>query len=467
MLVNLRDLKTNPFRDLIVDPIDPEAVAVLTDSIREDGFWGGVVARHNDDGEIEIAAGHHRVKAAIAAGIKSADLFIGDIDDAGMIRIYARENASQRGNGSTAVAGTVASAIRFLAKEQFLTAGKFSSSRARARSDQDLGAPSILAFLDGIPGVNEGTVKAQLANLKASGDYARIIGEVQSEVDAEIAAEQERIKKATEAEAKARQEAEARAAREAENARKAAEHAKAAADAARAAKASADKRAAEARSKAAEAERLAAERRAAESAKRAAEQARASAERQEALTKEAEKFDAMRSKAQAAADKAAEREITFDFEGVARHFKNEHQVRVFREMVTSEGIRSHLPVENQAKVAAQLIKLAKDRGIEEISGAFIRAELMTQIFGVYQARDSAKRDQAKADLERMDREQKMLLAQREFSRHVRGLAAAANDISDISRKWPKNEPMQVSGEFSSALEKLKAAVTLLVQRGLA
>ena len=153
MLVNLRDLKTNPFRDLIVDPIDPEAVAVLTDSIREDGFWGGVVARHNDDGEIEIAAGHHRVKAAIAAGIKSADLFIGDIDDAGMIRIYARENASQRGNGSTAVAGTVASAIRFLAKEQFLTAGKFSSSRARARSDQDLGAPSILAFLDGIPGV--------------------------------------------------------------------------------------------------------------------------------------------------------------------------------------------------------------------------------------------------------------------------------------------------------------------------
>ena len=466
MLVNLRDLKTNPFRDLIVDPIDPEAVAVLTDSIREDGFWGGVVARHNDDGEIEIAAGHHRVKAAIAAGIKSADLFIGDIDDAGMIRIYARENASQRGNGSTAVAGTVASAIRFKARE--ILSGKFSGkSGGRPVVAENIGVDVLVAFLDGIPGVNEGTVKAQLANLKASGDYARIIGEVQAEVDAEIAAEQERIKKATEAEAKARQEAEARAIREADDALKAAEKAKAAAEAARAAKASADKRAAEARAKAAEAERLAAEARAAESAKRAAEQARISAERQKALTEEAEKFDAMRSKAQAAADKAAEREITFDFEGVARHFKNEHQVRVFREMVTSEGIRSHLPVENQAKVAAQLIKLAKDRGIEEISGAFIRAELMTQIFGVYQARDSAKRDQAKADLERMDREQKMLLAQREFSRHVRGLAAAANDISDISRKWPKNEPMQVSGEFSSALEKLKAAVTLLVQRGLA
>jgi hypothetical protein len=33
-----------------------------------------------------------------------------------MIRVYARENATQRGNSSTAVAGTVASAVRFLAK---------------------------------------------------------------------------------------------------------------------------------------------------------------------------------------------------------------------------------------------------------------------------------------------------------------------------------------------------------------
>ena len=36
--------------------------------------------------------------------------------DGGMIRVYARENATQRGNTGTAMAGTVASAIRFLAK---------------------------------------------------------------------------------------------------------------------------------------------------------------------------------------------------------------------------------------------------------------------------------------------------------------------------------------------------------------
>jgi hypothetical protein len=36
----------------------------------------------------------------------------------------------------------------------------------------------ILSFLDGIPGVNENSVRQQLAILKSSGDYARIIDEV-------------------------------------------------------------------------------------------------------------------------------------------------------------------------------------------------------------------------------------------------------------------------------------------------
>jgi hypothetical protein len=43
-----------------------------------------------------------------------ADVFVGDLDDVAMIRVYARENATQRGNSSSAVAGSVASAVRFL-----------------------------------------------------------------------------------------------------------------------------------------------------------------------------------------------------------------------------------------------------------------------------------------------------------------------------------------------------------------
>ena len=103
MLVELRSLKNNPTRDFIVDPMDDEVVEKLRQWIKEDGFWGGVVCRQTRDGTIEIGAGHHRVKAAIRAGIQLADLFVGngDMDDAAMIRIYARENAT----GSAATAG--------------------------------------------------------------------------------------------------------------------------------------------------------------------------------------------------------------------------------------------------------------------------------------------------------------------------------------------------------------------------
>src|SRR5262245_47338284 len=36
------------------------------------------------------------------------------LDDATMVRIYARENATQRGHTSTALTGSVASAVKFL-----------------------------------------------------------------------------------------------------------------------------------------------------------------------------------------------------------------------------------------------------------------------------------------------------------------------------------------------------------------
>jgi ParB-like chromosome segregation protein Spo0J len=76
VLVELRKLKPNPLRDFIA----------------EDGFWGGVVCRLLDDGTIQIGAGHHRVAAAIGAGIGTVDLFVPrDMDDAAIVRVYARE----------------------------------------------------------------------------------------------------------------------------------------------------------------------------------------------------------------------------------------------------------------------------------------------------------------------------------------------------------------------------------------
>jgi hypothetical protein len=47
---------------------------------------------------------------------------------------------------------------------------------------EGVGPRLILRFLQHIPGVGEYVVNQQLANLKASGDYARILHEVEDEI---------------------------------------------------------------------------------------------------------------------------------------------------------------------------------------------------------------------------------------------------------------------------------------------
>jgi hypothetical protein len=46
----------------------------------------------------------------------------------------------------------------------------------QAGAERGIGYDVILEFLDEIPGVNMNTVKQQLANLKASGDYDEMCG---------------------------------------------------------------------------------------------------------------------------------------------------------------------------------------------------------------------------------------------------------------------------------------------------
>src|SRR5262245_19154228 len=117
MRVNLRALQPNPMRDFVIDPIDAATVERLRQSIAEDGFWGGIVCRRLANGTFQIGAGHHRIEAALQVGISTADLFVAeDMDDAAMIRVYARENATQRGLSSTALTGTVAAAMKYVAK---------------------------------------------------------------------------------------------------------------------------------------------------------------------------------------------------------------------------------------------------------------------------------------------------------------------------------------------------------------
>ena len=160
MKLALASLQPNPMRDFVVDPVDNSQVEAIIHSINQDGFWGGVVCRQVGS-EFQIAAGHHRIAAAIAAGITHADLFVGTFDDDAMVRIYARENATQRGNGSTAVAGSIAAAVKCLVRKELLTAENGSENYKGGASRDGIGRDAILKFLEGVPNVSKPTVEQQ------------------------------------------------------------------------------------------------------------------------------------------------------------------------------------------------------------------------------------------------------------------------------------------------------------------
>jgi hypothetical protein len=441
--IELKDLKPNPKRDFTVDPLDADVVAKLKESIKEHGFWSGVTARRHN-GEIQVAAGWHRCKAAIAAGEREAQIFIGDFDDRDMVRVYASENATQRGNSSTALAGTVASAVRYLAKaimtgevvsQKFLGKDDLAKVQGNITSQRGLGEDIILRFLTDIPGINSGVVQQQLANIKASGDYARIIGEVTAEIE-------EEHKEAIKAMERAEKEriAAAEAAERAEQERK---------DAA-------------AKVKAAKEERDRA--RAIEAQKKAEIAAHEAEKRRQKMEKDAAEFDALRTTvetARNAADVANDRDITFDFEGVAAVLQNPLQVDVFRKAVTSDSIRPYLAVSKQASLATRLAKMAKDQDAE-LSGTFIRQNIGSMILdvkGVERKLDREDREKLKVH----NWESRAKDYQHDFSRSVRFAYGIAQDIIRHNKMRPAGSEFYRSGEFSNALDTARQLCKLLSQ----
>jgi flagellar biosynthesis GTPase FlhF len=455
MRVELKALKPNPFRNFKVDPIDPAVVESLKSSIKDNpgGFWGGIVARRTKDNVIQLAFGHHRVAAARAAGIQQDDIKVVDISDADMIRMYANENATQRGNTGTALAGTVASAIKFLLKGIF--SGNLAGFPARSKkaletllgqagTDRGIGWDVVLEFLIDIPGVNKNTVIQQLANLKASGDYDEIVDAVKAEIDIEhkeqlreLARLEEEQRKAAEAQLLAERRADEERQKQKEQAR-----------IARAAKEEADQR----RAEKAQAD--------AEYATAKAEKERELAAKRKAEAEEKMKeFDALR-KGQSAMNDALgiEREITFDFEGVAKHFKNASHIDTFRQIVTGQGLRPYLPVAKQAALAKRLVN-GLPSGVE-LSGRYIRENVMAMAMNV---RSTERKFNAedKAALLRNDWNAKAENYQDEFARGARTMLAAAMSLAEHNKNRPGGVTFHVSAEFRTAVIKAEDALKLI------
>jgi hypothetical protein len=97
-----------------------DALGVSHTTVDHDVNGGHKLPRSpDDDPEIPDAPGQ---KLPGADDPDDEDDWAGDKDDATMLRVYANENATQRGNTGAAQAGTVASAVRIIAKAE-LTGG--------------------------------------------------------------------------------------------------------------------------------------------------------------------------------------------------------------------------------------------------------------------------------------------------------------------------------------------------------
>jgi hypothetical protein len=462
MRVALKDLKPNPFRNFKVDPINDDVVEGLKQSIKENpaGFWGGIVAR-KCNGHYELAFGHHRVRAAMAAGIREDDVkVVSEISDAEMIRMYANENATQRGNTGTALAGTVASATKFLLKGLFTGTiadrdftSRFSLDETQRQLNRDgLGEPIVSWFLGNVPGVNRNTVKQQLATLKASGDYDEIVSQVKAEIEAEnkealkaLAKQEEEQRKATEAALLAEQRA-----KEAEERRKEAVKAE------RAAKEEAAKRRAEKEQRDAELE-----------AKRAEEDAKLAEKRKADSDKAMKEFDALR-KTRDAVDEASgvEREITFDFAGVAQHLNQASHIETFRKEVTGSGVKPFLPVKRQAALAAEIVRAQikadaqakKDGGTGvELTGRFIKDHIATMIHGVITESRKISREEKDRAL-RVNWESMARELQTRAARQMYGIASALRELAEHDKSRPAGVTLYLTGEFKSALKLAREAL---------
>lgn len=355
MRVELKALKNNPKRDFIVDPIDNEMVKRLAESIEQDGFWGGVVCRKHN-GSIEIAAGHHRVKAAIKAGHEYADLFVGkNIDDAAMIRIYARENATQRSAAGTSLAGSVAAAFREVLRESVMNV--HDESRGEGLGVDEFGADAIMKFLPRGSFPMQ-VITDQIATLKASGDYARMALEVAKEIKRDYPENTEAI----------------------ERAQQIAEH----------------------------------------------------------------------------LDNKHNR--TFDFARVAKHLPTPHHLNVFRKLVTGEGIKPFLGVEQQHNVAKAIVEKAEELGAE-VNERFIRENVYDLARDVKQT----QRELTAAEIREMKNrswQNQWTSVEQDFVSGTSQMIRAAQQLAQLDERRPKGTTA-ISFLMKQAVKNAEEAVALL------
>lgn len=111
-MVPLERIVPNPYRNIESYPISEARIEALVGSFERSGFWdGSIQGRPGENGDVEIAFGHHRVKAAKRMGIEELGIVVADRSEEDMLRMMADENFSEFGHDDLANAEVVGAVI--------------------------------------------------------------------------------------------------------------------------------------------------------------------------------------------------------------------------------------------------------------------------------------------------------------------------------------------------------------------
>jgi|TARA_R100000501_G_C2609644_1_gene104585 ParB-like chromosome segregation protein Spo0J len=119
MKVKVKDLKPNPFRDLENYPFNMDKIDKLKKSIEATGFWDNILARQVN-GDIQIAYGHHRLKALqeVYSDDYMVEVPIKDLSDELMLKIMANENMEEWQSSVAVIDETVRAVRLFLSQNK-------------------------------------------------------------------------------------------------------------------------------------------------------------------------------------------------------------------------------------------------------------------------------------------------------------------------------------------------------------
>lgn len=115
MILKLKDVHNNPFRDLKGNPLIEAKIEELMASIHLTGYWNNcVVTKRN--GKYFLAYGHHRIEAAKRCGLVEADFIVMELDDAKLIQILDNENRETYASSPASVIESVKAVVVALAE---------------------------------------------------------------------------------------------------------------------------------------------------------------------------------------------------------------------------------------------------------------------------------------------------------------------------------------------------------------